>query len=156
MIKVKRFLSIILSVICILGINPIIVQSNAIIAEAATKIAINKTSITLKKNQSYQLKITGTNKSAKWKSSNSDIVSVNSKGKIFTHKKGNATITATVGDKKLKCNVTVKNSQGKTYYWVKNSKVYHSTKSCPTLSRSKNIQSGKLVPSDRRGCKKCC
>ena len=43
---------------------------------------------------------------------------------------------------------------GGTVYWVPNGKVYHSTKDCPTLSRSKTILSGS-PPSGRRKCKVC-
>ncbi len=46
------------------------------------------------------------------------------------------------------------NSNSGTVYWVPNGKVYHSTKDCPTLSRSKNIKSGS-VPSGRTPCKVC-
>lgn len=156
--RTKKLLAILLSALCIISINPVVaipMCDNIIVANAATKIAINKTKITLKKSQAYQLKITGTKKSAKWKSSNSDVVSVDKKGKIYAKKKGTATITATVNGKKLKCNVTVKNAKGKTYYWVLSGKVYHSTKDCPTLSRSSNIQSGKQVPKGRNACRVC-
>lgn len=156
--RTRRLLAILLSALCLINIKPIAtipICDNVIVANAATKIAINKTKITLKKKQAYQLKITGTKKKAKWKSSNSEVVSVDKNGKIYAKKKGNATITATVGDKKLKCKVTVQNAKSKTYYWVLSGKVYHSTKDCPTLSRSSNIQSGKQVPKGRNACKVC-
>lgn len=41
-------------------------------------------------------------------------------------------------------------------YWVGNGEVYHKSSSCPTLSRSKNIQSGTISQSDKdRLCKVC-
>ena len=46
-------------------------------------------------------------------------------------------------------------SNGQVLYWTPNGKSYHTTKSCPTLSRSKTIlegtlqQSGKSDPCDR-------
>ena len=46
-------------------------------------------------------------------------------------------------------------SSSKTVYWTPNGKSYHTTKSCSTLSRSKNIlegtitESGKSDPCDR-------
>ena len=41
-----------------------------------------------------------------------------------------------------------------TVYWVSSGKVYHTTRDCPTLSRSKVIHSG-AAPSGRRACKVC-
>lgn len=55
------------------------------------------------------LKVNGTNKSVKWSTSDSSVVTVTQKGKITAKKVGKAVVTATVGTKKLKCNVTVKN-----------------------------------------------
>lgn len=46
------------------------------------------------------------------------------------------------------------NKSSGTVYWVSSGKVYHTTKDCPTLSRSKNIKSGS-APSGRRACKVC-
>lgn len=57
-----------------------------------------------------QLKVEGTAKNIKWRSSDKKIVKVNSNGKITGVKKGTATITATVGGKKLKCKVKVKDA----------------------------------------------
>ena len=57
----------------------------------------------------------------------------------------NSTITTIVED----------NTKGDIVYWTSNGKSYHSTKSCPTLSRSKTInsgtqaESGKYDPCDR-------
>lgn len=45
-------------------------------------------------------------------------------------------------------------NSSRTYYWVSSGKVYHTTPDCPTLSRSKNIQSGS-PPAGRRVCKVC-
>lgn len=50
---------------------------------------------------------------------------------------------------------TKKKSKGAKFYWVANSKVYHKSKNCSTLKRSKNISSGKSFPSGRRACKVC-
>lgn len=41
------------------------------------------------------------------------------------------------------------------YYWVSSGKVYHTTKDCPTLARSKNIISGSTPPAGRHVCKVC-
>ena len=43
-----------------------------------------------------------------------------------------------------------------TVYWVASGEVYHSTSGCPSLSRSKNIQSGTIAESGKsRPCSKC-
>lgn len=47
------------------------------------------------------------------------------------------------------------NSASAKYYWIADSKVYHKSKDCRTLKKSKNILSGKSYPSGRRACKVC-
>lgn len=43
-----------------------------------------------------------------------------------------------------------------TVYWVSSGKVYHTTKDCPSLSRSKNIHSGTVAQSGKpRVCNNC-
>lgn len=85
---------------------------SAVIADAATKIKLNKTKLTLHVGyayeETYQLKITGTNKKAKWSTSNKNIAAVSQKGKITAKKIGKAVITAKVSGKELKCSVIVK------------------------------------------------
>ena len=66
---------------------------------------LNKTSITLKVGQTYQLKLSGTNQKITWKSSNSKIVTVNKAGKLFAKSAGNATITAQVNGIRFVCKV---------------------------------------------------
>ena len=77
------------------------------VAEAAT-IKLNKTKKTLKVGQTYQLKVSGTKKTVKWKSSKKSVASVSSKGKVKAKKVGKTNITATVAGKTLKCKITVK------------------------------------------------
>ena len=79
-------------------------------------IKVNVTSLTLKKGQSTSaVKISGLAKGDKiksWKSDNTKIVKVNSKGKITAQKKtGNATVTVTLASG-LKKNITVKVQSG--------------------------------------------
>lgn len=69
-------------------------------------LALNKTKVTLEAGKSTTLKL-DTNKKIKWSSSNKNVASVNAKGKVTAKKAGRATITAAVGKKKYKCNVTV-------------------------------------------------
>lgn len=76
--------------------------------EAATKVKISKTKVTLKKGQKTTLKISGTTKKVTWSSSNKKVATVSTKGKITAKTAGTAVITATVSGKKYTCKVTVK------------------------------------------------
>ena len=75
------------------------------------KPKLNKKKVTLYVGKSVRLKVKGTKKKAKWKSSNKKVASVSSKGKVSAKKKGTARITAKIGKKKLVCRVTVKNKK---------------------------------------------
>ena len=68
---------------------------------------LNKTSITLKVGQTYQLKLSGTNQKITWKSSNPKIVTVNKAGKLQAKSAGNATITAQVNGIRFVCKVKI-------------------------------------------------
>lgn len=68
---------------------------------------LNKTAVTLKVGQTYQLKLSGTNQKITWKSSNSKIVTVNKAGKLFAKSAGNATITAQVNGIRFVCKVKI-------------------------------------------------
>ena len=68
---------------------------------------LNKTSITLKVGQTYQLKLSGTNQKITWKSSNSKIVTVNKAGKLQAKSAGNATVTAQVNGICFVCKVKI-------------------------------------------------
>lgn len=78
----------------------------------AFKKGMSVTSRTLDKGQKYTLKLKGVKGKAKWSSSKKSVVAVkaakNGKSAVITAKKpGSATITATVGKKKLVCVVKV-------------------------------------------------
>lgn len=82
----------------------------------ASKKGMNVTSRTLDKGQKYTLKLKGVKGKAKWSSSKKSVVTVkaakNGKSAVITAKKpGSATITATVGKKKLVCVVKVKGTE---------------------------------------------
>ena len=68
---------------------------------------LNKTAVTLKVGQTYQLKLNGTNQKISWKSSNSKIVTVNKAGKLFAKSAGNATITAQINGIRFVCKVKI-------------------------------------------------
>lgn len=78
-----------------------------------TSVSVNKRNIILaRKGKSFQLKVTLTpvtsQQKVTYKSSNSKVAAVNSKGKIVAKKKGTATITVKSGNKKIICKVKVK------------------------------------------------
>ena len=79
---------------------------------AATSVTLNKTSLALNKGESATLVATvkpddATFQTVSWTSSDSNVASVDSKGKVTAISNGNATITAKVGDKEATCTVTV-------------------------------------------------
>ena len=84
----------------------IITLALPVTANAAVKI--NKTSVSVLRGKTYNLKITGTKKKIKWTSSNKKIATVSASGKIKGINKGKCNIYAKVGKKKYTCKVTVK------------------------------------------------
>ena len=85
------------------------VQKNAV---ATQKLTVTTSRLSLKVKKTYKLKISRTPlttvEKITYKSSNSKIASVNSKGVITARKKGKATITILSGKKKATVKVTVK------------------------------------------------
>lgn len=76
----------------------------------APTVKLNKTKVTLYKGQTLKLNatITGTKKKPSW-SSNKNVATVNSKGKITAKKAGTATIKVSVNGISASCEVTVRN-----------------------------------------------
>ena len=74
-------------------------------ANAAAKL--NRTSKTMYVGDKMTLQVTGTTKKVKWKSSNSAVAKVTSKGVVLARKRGSAVISATVNKKTYECKVTV-------------------------------------------------
>ena len=68
---------------------------------------LNVTKKTIKKKNSFTLKVIGGSGKITYKVGNSKIVKINTKGKVTGKKKGKTTITVTVCGLKLKCKVTV-------------------------------------------------
>ena len=75
----------------------------------AANIEINRTKKNLSVGAEYSLRITGTNKTVKWTSSNKKVATISSKGRVKAKKKGTAEITAKVDGQILKCKIKVKN-----------------------------------------------
>ncbi|MCH1982096.1 Ig-like domain-containing protein [Ruminococcus sp. OA3] len=130
-------------------------------ASKSIKIAIenpylSKTSISLNAGTKYGLKLCDTTQKITWSSSNPSVAAVSSNGMVTGKKAGTATITAKIGSKIYTCKVTVKGSISVTVYWTPNGSVYHSTRECPSLARSKTIRSGSVSQSGKsRKCKVC-
>lgn len=82
---------------------------------AEAKARINKKSATLYVGQTVRLKVKGTKKKVKWRSSNKRIASVNSKGKVSGKSEGRCIITAKVGKKILKCVITIERKSVRVY-----------------------------------------
>lgn len=68
---------------------------------------LNKTKLTARVGNTYQLSVSGTGRKVSYRSSDAGTVKVSSKGKMMFLKPGNATVTATVGGMRLSCKVTV-------------------------------------------------
>lgn len=82
---------------------------------AVTEVTLDRTSLTLKVNETFTLGATvapenATDKAVKWTTSNSGVVRV-SNGTVTAVGKGTAKITATAGGKSASCTVTVKNAE---------------------------------------------
>lgn len=76
--------------------------------EAASKVQLNKKTVTLHEGRKVTLKMKGVkSKAIKWSTSNKRIAKVSSSGKVTAMKTGKATITAKYKGKKRKCKVTV-------------------------------------------------
>lgn len=103
--RIKKLLSLFLCVImigCVFNVNNV---------QAASKIKLNKTKVSIYIGKSLTLKVTGTKNKITWKSDDKKIATVTKNGKVTGKKKGTTTIYAYVKDKSstvLKCKVTVK------------------------------------------------
>lgn len=76
---------------------------------------ISNSSLILIKGSSQQISMIGNTQKIKWSTSNKSVATVNSKGKITAKKNGKSTITATIGNKKYTCKVTVSNKFSNAY-----------------------------------------
>lgn len=108
--------------VCFLSLMFILVSST-VSAEAASKIRMNKSSLTLCRGNSYKLDVSGTSKKEKWYTSNKRIVTVSKYGTVKAKRSGKVTITAKIGSKKYRCKITVTkaymNYSKKTIYYKK-------------------------------------
>lgn len=90
------------------GVGVLPSVSETAVVEAAKKVSISKTKLTLAVGKKATLKMKNTSKKVTWKTSKKAVATVSKKGVVTAKKKGTAVITATVGGKTYKCKVTVK------------------------------------------------
>ena len=134
--------------------TPIPMASTSV--QAAT-IKLNTKKKTLRVKQTYTLKISGVKKKVTWTSSNKKVATVSSKGKVTAKKKGTATITAKVGNKKYTCKITVKNTttSSASVYITNTGKKYHRA-GCKCLRKSSHkISKSKAISRGYTACKVC-
>ncbi len=109
----KRGMSVILVLLLVVMMVP---------TSASAAVKISKSKVTIEVGKSTTLKITGTNKAVKWKTSNKKVATVSKNGKVTANKYGTATITATVDNKNYTCKVTAKYDNDimlmNTYNWI--------------------------------------
>lgn len=77
--------------------------------------SISKKKLNMAVGDTFQLKVKGTTKKVKWRSSKSSVVSVTSNGTLKAKKYGKAVITAKVGKQSYKCNAFVSKNIVNTY-----------------------------------------
>lgn len=125
---------------CTFNISPSVDSGNSLCVKkvsGSSNITINKAGkVTLKKGTKKGLYKTK--------------ISVTASGdKYFKEKTYTTTIT-------VKVNVSSYSSKNITVYWTANGSVYHLSKTCSSLSKSKNILSGSISDSQKpRACKLC-
>lgn len=94
------------AVIFLIGIVTILCNFNYYV-NAAEKIKLNKTSITLSTGEKYKLKLLNTTKKVSWKSKNTNIATINNNGTVSAKKVGVTKVYAKVGSKTYNCTVKI-------------------------------------------------
>lgn len=155
---IKKLYITIIMIVFLSGFNILMIPEHEVLTSSvqAASIKINTKKKTLKVKQTCTLKISGTKKKVKWTSSNKKVATVSSKGKVTAKKKGTATITAKVGNKKYTCKITVTNpTSSKTVYITRAGSKYHRS-GCIYLNRSKiKIDYSKAKKQGYTACKVC-
>lgn len=90
------------------------VLSDGAQTEAAKKMKLSRTKLSLKKGKSKTLKVKNVKKGQKivWKSSKKKVATVSKKGKVKAKRAGRTVITAKIKKKTLRCRVTVTDKKG--------------------------------------------
>lgn len=125
---VKRMLVMIMVVCISLTMIPMESENGLQTVQAATKIKLNKSKMTLVSGQKSNLRVSGTQVKVTWSSSKKSVATVDKKGRVTARKKGSCIVTARVGKKTYKCKVTVVNLSGfklnKTSVTLKQNAIY--------------------------------
>lgn len=122
---------------------------------------LNKTSSSLKTGSTLQLKLTGTKQKITWKSSNTSIATINSKGKVTAKKAGKCTIYVIVSNKNYKCSITVKSGTTEPvteYVWLSATGTkYHKISNCGRMNPNKARKTTKkeAIECGYTPCDKC-
>lgn len=145
--KLRKFFIGLIVAIVISLITPVLYGTT--VEAKDKKLRLNYSWVNVSVGGSIKLKVKGTSKKVKWKSSNKKIATVGKKGKITGKKIGRCTVTAKVKNHRVKCKVRVKKLGKKTYKF---------TSAALTLSTLKlNVKDidynneGNPVMSDRNG-----
>lgn len=109
--------------------------------------AISKTSVSVQRYRTCTLKMSGTSQKVTWSTSNKDVATVNSKGKVTAKKEGTATITAKVLGKKYNCKVkvvtnTVYNNVQKVRKYIDKNGSYDDDYECKILAWEESDKNG--------------
>ncbi len=108
--NLKKILGIFLIITLLLSFT---IPFNKKSVNAAT-LKLNEKKITLSAGKSINLKVSGTDKTVKWSTSEKMVAVVSQKGKVTGKNAGTVIITAKVGKQNLQCRVTVKATLNKT------------------------------------------
>lgn len=148
-LKVKSAKKVLSVALAAAVIGTYVVPYNTTEVDAASKVRLNKTKVTLYDGASYRLKVSGTKSRVKWKSFSPSRVAVSQRGTLVAKRPGKAVVKAYVGKKSYRCAVTVRTpklsrssvsiKKGKTYglkmYYTKRAVKWSSTnKSVATVS----------------------
>lgn len=87
--------------------SAILITKDKITAEAANRLYLNETDLTLELGRYRTLKVRGTNQKVYWKSANNRAATVDSNGRVTARGWGSTKIYAYVGNKTLTCKVTI-------------------------------------------------
>lgn len=96
----------------------------AVQTNAAGKVKLNKTKVSLKVGKTVKLKLCGTKKKVRWTSKKKSVATVSGTGKVRAKKAGTAKIIAKVSGKKYTCKVTVTQKKPASQFTEKTSVPY--------------------------------
>lgn len=105
MSKIKEISNVIVSAMLIM--STMISTNAATKSNKVTTAGLNKTKVVMLVHEKYKLKSTNTKKATDFKSSKKNVAKVSKNGTVTALKSGKTTITAKIGNKKVKSVITV-------------------------------------------------